>query len=411
MIFQKLNLEKAEPYCPFAKGKGKIKVEVEDFIVEEIDINGNILKAGKEFKCKDDVGGKWTHFVLEKWNWTTDLAIKRIAKALRISHKRFRWAGNKDKRGITTQWVSVFNVKKESLRSLNLKDIFIRGACYKKEPVRMGQLLGNRFIVKVWEESPTDIKKVCEALGGMMPNFYGPQRFGSVRGISHAIGYLLLKGQFEDAVWMFLTETKGEVNPLSIEARTRLREEGDFKKALQYFPKHLKHERLILSHLSKYPKDFVNALRKLPRGTLLLFVHAIQSFLFNVALRERLKEGELKKEEGEYYCGENSYGFPDLEKKEEKGFLVGKVIGYNTKLNEREKELLERFGIEKEEFKLKSIPEVASEGTFRPLIVPYLNFQFRKKKNSTVLRFDLPAGSYATVLLRCFYKTLSEGKS
>ena len=108
-------------------------------------------------------------------------------------------------------------------------------------------------------------------------------------------------------------------------------------------------------------------------------------------------EGEIELEEGEYFCGE-ALGFPDIDKAEAEGWVTGKIIGYTSPINRREKELLEKYGLSKENFKMEALPEVSSKGTYRTLLSPLRDFSFQ---NNT-FRFSLASGSYATVALREF---------
>jgi tRNA pseudouridine13 synthase len=381
---------------------GDIKRSPEDFAVEEIMPDGTILELYKIME-RPDSGSKYTHFVLQKKDYSTASALKRIAKALRIGQKRFSYAGTKDKVAVTTQRVSVFGVPKEKITSLALMDLQANGAWGAKEKVSLGELLGNRFRI-LWngEDDSADEKvfETLEELGGKFPNYFGPQRFGSTRQNTHRIGELILRKRFQEAAMHFLAEAGEEEHQGAREARSNLLESGDFSAALKVFPKHLKLERTMLAYLSENPSDYIGAFRRLPRYTLLLFVHAFQSFLFNEVLSERIKDGMIRKEDGEFYCFSNSYGFPDIEKPGTE-WLCGKLLGYNSSPNEREKALLEKHEISLDAFKVEEMPEISSKGGFRPLISPFREFQFKEN----TFRFSLPAGSYATSALREFMKT------
>jgi tRNA pseudouridine13 synthase len=198
---------------------------------------------------------------------------------------------------------------------------------------------------------------------------------------------------------VFMADYEGETNADAAAARKHLKETGDFKAALTEFPKYLRLERSMLDHLNKSSRDYANALRKLPRHILLLFVHAFQSHLFNTLLSERISEGKLQLEGGEYYCSEN-LGFPSIEKKSNKKtrWIAGKLIGYETKLNDREKELFMQLGIKPADFNVKSLPEISSKGTHRVLLSPLKDFSFK----DDAFRFSLQSGSYATTALREF---------
>jgi tRNA(Glu) U13 pseudouridine synthase TruD len=119
--------------------------------------------------------------------------------------------------------------------------------------------------------------------------------------------------------------------------------------------------------------------------------------MFNRLLSDRIAEGNIELEQGEYYCGEHM-GFPDIGKSEAEGWIAGKLIGYQTPLNDREHLLLEELGIGKEAFRCKWMPEISSKGTYRTLFSPLKDFNF----NDDTFRFALPAGCYATMALREF---------
>ena len=69
----------------------KIKSVPEDFIVEEIPL----------FEFSDT--GKYTYFLLKKTNYNTEKVIQKLSKYYKIPRKRFGYAGNKDKKAVTTQ--------------------------------------------------------------------------------------------------------------------------------------------------------------------------------------------------------------------------------------------------------------------------------------------------------------------
>ncbi|MBU0586755.1 tRNA pseudouridine(13) synthase TruD [Candidatus Micrarchaeota archaeon] len=381
--------------------KGRIKDNPSDFIVEEIGVDGKVFAMDEKI-TKENSGSQFVHFVLQKENWSTPDTAREIASRLHISPKRINYAGTKDKKAITVQLMSAFGVKKEAVLEIKILGMKILGAWNSTDKVEMGMLLGNRFKIRVDGEVDSAIVDViAEELNVKFPNYFGPQRFGGTRNKTHRIGEMLLRHDLRGAVESYLMDYEGETNQYAIEARKKLKEEQDYQKAVDYFPKHLRMERLLLIHLAKNKYDYANALRKLPRPVLLLFVHAFQSYIFNVMVSERLGEGELSKEEGEYFCKEK-FGFPDLDANSDSGWLVGKIIGYETVLNEREKELLERFDIMQKDFQMKSIPEINSKGTYRTLLAPMKDFEY----NDNVFSFSLPSGSYATSVLREFIKDL-----
>jgi tRNA pseudouridine13 synthase len=381
--------------------------------VEEIGTDGSVFRIGQRVSGSAPSGpgrpSAYTHFILQKTDWSTSSAISEIAKRIRTGERNFNFAGSKDKLAVTTQLASVRGQHAEALLSLRIKDIAINGAWGAQDRVHLGDLLGNRFSIRVQGacgDAGERVAAVSEELGGKMPNYFGEQRFGSSRRNTHVVGEKLLRGEIEGAARSFLCESEGETHAEAVLARKELLETGDYSRALKSFPQHLRLERAMLAHLAKRPDDFVGAFRCLPRNILLMFVHAVQSDLFNALLSERISGGGPELEEGEYFCGE-TLGFPDTAKADAEGWIAAKLIGYNTPLNQREKALMEARGIQKDAFRMKAVPEISSKGAYRTLLAPLKDFNFTSE--SATFSFALPSGSYATVAMREYMDGKSGG--
>lgn len=378
---------------------GSLKNAPEDFVVEEILEDGSVLELDRPFSRRDEPG-RFVHFVLQKRGWSTSSAISEMAKRLRISAARFNVSGMKDKAAVSTQLASAEGASKEALLALDIRDISINGAWTAKERVRMGQHIGNRFRVSV--RGPADdaggrVRTIEAELGGRFPNYFGQQRFGSTRKNTHLVGEKMLQGKPDEAVRIFLCDVSGEEDAEAVAARKELAAGGDYAQALKTYPKHLRLERSMLAHLAAKPDDSTGALRRLPRNIALLFIHAFQSHLFNMLLSERIREGGPALEQGEYFCGDRA-GFPDTARSEAEGWITARVVGYQTMPNARERALLGELGMEKDAFRMKAMPELASKGTRRTLFAPLRDFNF----SADTFRFALPAGSYATAAMREF---------
>ena len=393
----------------------------EEFLVEEILPTGEVLELDKPFPGTP-AEGKFTHFVLQKRLWDTPRALLELAKVLRVSRKRFNCAGNKDRNAISTQRCSAFALKPEDFSRANIKDIKILGAWNAAQKVDLGELSGNRFTISLTEANcgkPIDVEQVkarAEENHGLFPNFFGAQRFGSLRQNTHLVGKLLVQNKLKEAVWNYLTFVDEREKTEGQEARKKFEEEKDLSKALNYYPLHLKFERTLIAHLHAYKNDYAGALRKFPRSLSLLFIHAYQSYLFNELLATRLKEEELfEASKGDFYCKADKLGFPAVEKTEEitskktaesvnkliskqKAFLVGNVLGYESEPTPEEKKLLKKEGLEPASFKLAALPELSSKGTKRALFAPLGDFEILRESPLQV-RFSLPSGVYATVAL------------
>ena len=113
----------------------QIKETPEDFVVEEV------------IKLNIKPNGEYSYFLLEKRNWTTLKAIELIANNLNAHIRRFSFAGQKDRAGITKQYISAFKVPRKNIENLIMKDMKITFVGYGDNPISLGDLEGNKFTI------------------------------------------------------------------------------------------------------------------------------------------------------------------------------------------------------------------------------------------------------------------------
>jgi tRNA pseudouridine13 synthase len=381
---------------------GRIKQNLEDFVVEEITSESVILQAGRQsIKNLDEKQGLFVHCTLEKKNWDTMRAVKEIARRLGISQKRIGYAGTKDKKAVTTQRISIEGKTIEDLQKVSIKDITLRDFSYEEDNIGLGCLAGNRFSITIRNialdesEVKARIDEISKNLSSGFPNFFGVQRFGTTRPITHLVGREILRGNFEEAVLIYLSKVFEGENDESVEARRILSETKNFKDALKRFPKNLGYEISMLNHLASKPDDFRGALRALPEGLSKMFVHAYQSYIFNKSL-SRYIEREIV-----------------VEKLPLVGFvpLRGCPTGQSQPDELTEKILVEE-GVNVEDFRVKGMSDLSSKGELRDCFECMQDFkiieagkdELYEGRNKVSLSFSLGPGVYATTLLREYMK-------
>jgi tRNA pseudouridine13 synthase len=266
-----------------------------------------------------------------------------------------------------------------------------------------------------------------EQAGGM-PNYFGLQRFGSLRPITHVVGEAIVRGDVEGAVMAYLGRPQPGEPEQVFAARRQVEEERDFVKALTYFPKQMTFERVLLQHLAESPDDWVGALRKLPLNLATMFVYAQQSLLFNRVLSARLEQGLPLGEpvEGDLLVQVDAAGVPDPQRVVPvRADNLGKcrrqcgkgraapsavVAGLDVplasgKMGEIERDVLAKSGIEPVAYRIPHMPELASFGQRRAIVVRPGDLAVRHDDDASRFSFRLPKGSYATCLLREFMKS------
>src|SRR6267143_2584010 len=296
---------------------GRIKASAEDFVVDEVSMD---LPRSED--------GRYTAARIRTRNWETNRLVRELARHLHISRKRITFAGTKDRRAVTTQLFE-FDGLPELLEGLRLKDVEVLDTFRTDKKLEIGDLLGNRFRVVV-REIPfpkVEIEARAEAIArdlrmaGGFPNFFGIQRFGSVRPITHVVGRHLVRGEIKDAVRAYVAHPIEGEDPQSFAVREDLESTRDYAAALRGFPKEWGFEKAILNRLATHPEDFAGALQQLPLNLMILFVHGYQSYLFNRILSERMQEGLPVHEpvEGDVVLAARPDGRPDRDLEWEAG--------------------------------------------------------------------------------------------
>jgi len=142
----------------------------EDFVVDEV--------SAFEFKGS----GNFLILHIKKVEYTTWDMIASFAEFLRIPAQKIGYAGLKDKHATTTQYISVDARHEKTLKKYKNKDIKILKTYRHNQPIRMGDLKGNRFTINLREVTNIEagqIEKIARktARDGL-PNYFGYQRFG-----------------------------------------------------------------------------------------------------------------------------------------------------------------------------------------------------------------------------------------
>ncbi len=316
---------------------GRIRVHPEDFRVDEVPA---YLPGG---------AGDHLFVRFEKIDLDTPQAVRRIARALDVDPKQAGWAGLKDRRAVTTQWASFLFADGARLEGATIEGVRVLEHARHTNKLRTGHLRGNRFDLLLRSDAPGEVEGAARVLDELtrrgVPSYFGEQRFGH--------------------------DNLGT-------ARRWILEGG------------------------KPPRD---------RFQRKLLVSALQSAIFNELLAERIREGTMdgaiagdlmrKEESGGLFVSE------DLETDRERAArfeisATGPRFGARMRWPEgearaREEAALTRWGIT--EAHLERV-RASGEGTRRPYRVRLEDPAVERVPEGVRLRFTLPSGAYATVVLR-----------
>jgi tRNA pseudouridine13 synthase len=150
--------------------RGPRVVAPEDFRVDEVPL---YPPAGE---------GEHTFVRVEKRLRTTEEVARALARAAGVRARDVGYAGRKDRVAVTTQWFSVPGLAPDGALGLELPGARVLEAARHPHKLRTGHLRGNRFRIAVRIDGEAAVAEAAEALARVgrvgMPNRFGGQRFG-----------------------------------------------------------------------------------------------------------------------------------------------------------------------------------------------------------------------------------------
>jgi len=404
-----------ECYCTnFAGIKGTIKETNEEFQVSEI-IDYTFLKP-PYFSSVQNNEHKFPLYLLEKHNIDSNHAVIEIKKQ---SGLKLRIMGIKDAKAETSQYASCEQTKNLPRDIITPKTkLTLLG--FLRTPLSKSALIGNSFKIKINQTSDNDIHPFLLELN-KIANFYGLQRFGSERMVTHLVGKALLERNYNKAIEYLLSYTSKYDSKFSKEIREKSRDPKNYQKLIKILPKGMDLERLMLYTLVK-GKDSIAVIRSIPINIRRLFVQAYQSYIFNKCLSSAL------------LCNEDIQNCKDgdLCFEIEKPLVFGKIrrfregidsnndvtpairlVGYNyqpgkNRFDHITKRILTDENISPTAFYLKDLQELSLQMGFRQTSLCCNEFSHF---GMLELSFKLPKGSYATTLLRELIKPIDPIKA
>jgi tRNA pseudouridine13 synthase len=329
---------------------GKIKSTPDDFEVEEIPA------------YEPSGSGDFLYLWIEKRGLGAEYFTRQVARRLEIAVGEVGSAGLKDRHAVTRQMISVPAAAEARLDQLDGDGIRVLRVSRHSNKLRPGHLHGNRFRILIRDPEPTEgfkelLTPILDRLRAKgLPNFYGPQRFGR-DGETLQWGLALLRG---------------EKPPASATGR---------------------------------PPNLRNPfLRKLA-------LSAAQAGLFNDYLGRRLRDGLLHRVLPGDVMAKVPFGglfvAEDFQREQERFeareiVTAGPIFGRKTFPAKDEAAQRERAVLESWELSPASFAGFGKlvQGTRRHNLVFLTDLTAAVEAEGVRLCFSLPAGSYATVLLR-----------
>lgn len=404
------------------------------------------IKKAKSSDFKD----RYILCVMRKRQREHLVAVQSLTRALRVRQSDIGIAGIKDMQAVTYQFVTIKNTTSQQVENANSKlrheGIELSALQEVNQVIQSGSLKGNRFdiVVRDLHRIHVEANESGEAMERRVPcdrchlevrvkalrqtgfiNYFGEQRLGSpgdaneVGVRSFDIGRAMLQHNFDLAVDLLMSGRLVCRGPEEMESpairkvRQTWKDSGrDASLTLECMPKMdiLVREKVVLQGLRRYHNS-LDALKCLHFNIRMFWINAYQSYIWNTMASERILRLGRKVVKGDLILDENG----DVRLVNDSNIsttsfdevvlpLPGHSIEYpQNEIGKLYDDLLKK---EKVSFNKDAPPEATAKGAYRRLICRPAHVSADMIDDDEVhvtlvkLGFDLPSGSYATMLLR-----------
>ena len=383
----------------------KLKCRPEDFRVEEL----RLPPPGGEGP------GRYTLYRLNKRDLGTIEAVELICRRWNLAGRRVSYAGLKDRHASTLQYLTILD---GPARALTDRRFELEPAGSSDHPYTSRDLRGNRFELILRALTRDEREGALEGAGAIagcgLPNYFDDQRFGSIGVSGDFIAAAWLRGDHERALDLALAEPNPS-DRAAIKAQKALLRTywGRWPEAKARLPR--SSTRSIVTYLVDHPTDFRGAFARLRRELRTLYFSAFQSHLWNRILGRWLEDGLRPDQWVPVKLKAGTFPFPRRMDPEQVQELLrtpfplpsARSAPPSGRLGEVIRGTLEDFRLTWSDLRVKHLKDVFfSKGTRAGLVFPEnlqatpLDDELHPGRHALRLTFDLPKGSYATILVK-----------
>jgi tRNA pseudouridine13 synthase len=357
-------------------------------------------------------------FHLSKTSWDTFDLIDLLARRLGVSREDISVGGMKDRHGDTEQLVSVRGLR-DRPKALEERNFSLTFAGWSDTPVTAKAIRGNRFLITLrdltlQEAARIDVASAKVARDGF-PNYFDEQRFGSARHGAGFMGKEVFLGRREKALQLYFAPSKHDDQKTRKLKRCVTENWGRWERcAGMGFGEYGR----ILAYLEEHRRAYHQALERIDRRFLVFVLNAYQSFLFNEVLARWLRA--VSAENGFPLLPlRSAYGTRELydELPAETAAWMRETLlpvpGYDSSFADDVvrgivEQVLDSEGIRLSDLRVRQMHRIRVGGVQRAAIVVPEDMAIASAapddlypgRRKATLRFFLPRGSYATMLIK-----------
>lgn len=389
----------------------KVKQRSDDFRVREL-LADDVLAPRGEFRVYRVIKSKLTSFEAAR-----ALAYEAGANAGDVS-----MCGLKDRQGVTLQHMALRHGPAVSVRSPELR---IETAGFASEALDSKASEGNAFeiVLRGLTQEDVDTLRVnAHALrqrGGLI-NYFDDQRFGNLRHGQGWIALALMRGEHEEALRALLTARSPHDDTKSRAFKRALSSYwGDWTSCRDIAGKFGEHHSLF-EHLKHSPQDFAGAFYHLASRLRLIHLYAYQSHLWNRAVADWVRARVEPAQRVVLECAEGPLVYPETDVElavdADAAFrLPGPRLADVTDREHFElfADVLAHDQLVPAQFVIEGVSGFQLKGEDRALFVTPRHLRLRPVRPDALnpgalsieVRFELPRGAYATLVVRRLLQT------
>jgi tRNA pseudouridine13 synthase len=383
----------------------KIKQQVEDFRVRELLADDVLLPRGEHRVYR-----------VTKRKLTSLEAARILAEQVGASAGDVAMCGLKDRQGLTTQHMSLPRAKSVAIDDAELRISSI-GFCAR--PLSSESSTGNAFEIVVRGLSDDDLATLRANLAvtrrAGFVNYFDDQRFGNLRHNQGWIALDLLRGEHERALRKLLCAASEFESKHTLAFKSALdRAWGDWGACRDIAGRFGQHHS-VFEALKKRPDDFAGAFFHVASRLRLIHLYAYQSHVWNRAVAQYVRNHTTAEQRVAVDSGEGPLLYPGADaalpaKYDAQFRLPGPRLGDVSDCEQFDlfADVLALDRLVPAQFAIQGVPGFALKGEDRPLFVEPRHLRLGKPESDALnpplalvrLRFELPRGAYATLVVR-----------